>query len=290
MLRSLLFVPGNNPAMIQNADVFGSDAVIFDLEDSVHVAEKDNARNLISEYLETYPVLPDVVIIRINSLDTPFWEADLDAVVSKSVDWIMLPKAGVEEIKKLTLKLESIEKIKQIEKTIKIMPIIELASSLVDLENIAKQERVKGVLFGAEDYRADMGIKRSDTGVELLYPRSRIAVVAKASMIEAIDTPFVDVMNDTALISDCHNASALGMTGKAAIHPRQVMTINDSFSPPKDQIEWASKVMKAKRQADEKNLGVFSLDGKMIDKPIIARAESILKIAKEYGIGGEADD
>ncbi len=290
MLRSLLFVPGNNPGMLQSADVFGADAVIFDLEDSVHVAEKDNARNLVKAYLDTFPNLPKQIMIRINALDSGFFTADLDMLVSDRIDWIMLPKATVPEIKELSKRLSKLENDRKMNKKIRIMPIIELATSLIVIETIAAQKRVAGVLFGAEDYRADMSIKRTPEGTELFYPRSRIAVAARANKIDAIDTPFTDVTDDDALASDCDLASTLGMTGKAAIHPRQIQIINEHFSPSRELIDWANKVLKAKLEASKKGLGVFSLDGKMIDKPIISRAESIIRQAKACGLSGVEDE
>jgi len=290
MIRSLLFVPGNNPAMLQNSDVFGADGVIFDLEDSVHVIEKDNARNLVSRYLEEFPSLPGRIMIRINAIDTPFYEADLETIVSDRIDTIMLPKATIESVKGLSQRLTVLEKTKKMTKTITIFPIIERAISLLEVKDIASLERVDGLLFGAEDYCSEMGIKRTLAGTELIYPRSLIALCAKANDIDAIDTPFVDVSDDLALVQDCQAGAILGMNGKAAIHPRQVGTINEVFSPSSEQIFWAKKVLEAKKEADRKGLGVFSLDGKMIDKPIIERAGRIAELAERFGLFRDNDD
>jgi len=251
MLRSLLFVPGNNPSMLQNADVFGADAVIFDLEDSVHVFEKDNARNLVRNYLERYPALPTKILIRINAIDSPFFEADLLTIVSDK---------------------------------------IEKATSVLEAQEIATLERVEGLMFGAEDYCSEMGIKRTDAGTELIYPRSHIAICCKAANIDSIDTPFVDVMDEEGLEKDCMMSFNLGFNGKAAIHPRQVQIINQHFSPAKEQIDWALKVLEAKKEADKKGLGVFSLDGKMIDKPIIERALKIRQMAERFNLLEKTDE
>ncbi len=284
MLRSLLFVPGNNPSMLQNSDVFGADAVIFDLEDSVHVIEKDNARNLVKNYLEKYPALPTKILIRINSIDSPFFEADLLAIVSNQIDAIVLPKANISAVTMLAKKLIELEKKKSMAKIISIIPIIESATSLLEAQVIASLERVEGLLFGAEDYCLEMGIKRTKTGNELIYPRSHIAICCKAANVEAIDTPFVDVMDEEGLEIDCDMAFGLGFTGKAAIHPRQAQIINHHFSPAQEQITWALKVLEAKKEADKKGLGVFSLDGKMIDKPIIERALKIREMANKFNL------
>lgn len=290
MIRSLLFVPGNNPSMLQNADVFGADGVIFDLEDSVHVFEKDNARNLVQSYLERYPVLPAMILVRINAIDSPFYEEDLKAIVSDRIDAIMLPKADVSGVKLLTEKLHEIEKTKKLTKRISIIPIIEKASSVLEAQNIASLKRVQGLLFGAEDYCSEMGIIRTTTGTELIYPRSHIAICCKAANIDAIDTPYVDISDEEGLERDCRAAYNLGLKGKAAIHPKQIQTINELFSPSEAQILWALKVLEAKKEADRKGLGVFSLDGKMIDKPIIERADNIRKQAIRFNLLEKANE
>ncbi|MDD5293140.1 MAG: CoA ester lyase [Candidatus Izemoplasmatales bacterium] len=284
MNRSYLFVPGNNPSMIQTADVFGADAVIFDLEDSVHVNEKDNARSLVHDYLMAHPVLPKKVVIRINAMNSPFFEADLNHVLSDRIDAILLPKARRDDIVLLKDIMKQIASKKRLTKPVKIIALVELASSLLEVESIVAIDGVEGVLFGAEDFASDMEIKRSESGEEIFYPRARIACACKAYGIEAIDTPYTDVLNDEGLIQDALKAQGLGMTGKAAIHPRHIEAIHTVFSPSKDQILWARKVLHALKEAKDKGLGVFSLDGKMIDKPIIDRAKTIIHKAQVYGL------
>ena len=282
MRRSLLFIPGNNPAMLQNADVFGSDAVIFDLEDAVNVTEKDNARNLIHYYLETHTFLPMEVVIRINGLDTDYYLDDLDKVVSDSIDTIMLPKAKVQEVKELDAILSKLEKERNLKKTIKIIPIIELAQSVLQVEEIASLNRVDGILLGAEDLSSDMEVARTKEGREIEYARCRVAMACKAYQIDAIDTPFTDVNDNEGLKKDCLNCKSLGMNAKAAIHPNQIDTINESFLPTQKLIIWAKRVMVATEEANKKGIGAFSLDGKMIDKPVIERAMKILKKAQRF--------
>ena len=246
-MRSFLFVPGNNPSMIQNADVFDADVVIFDLEDSVHAGEKDNARNLLSDYLSQNPMLPKKIAIRINAPDSPFYEADLLSMVSDKIDFIVFPKASVQTTQKLGSDLFQLEQIKQMEKKIDIIPIIELASSLVEASKIASASRVRALLFGAEDYCSDLEIKRTLSGEALFYPRSVIAVACKAYGLIAIDTPFTDVRDDIGLEQDAKTAVLLGLNAKAAIHPRQIQIINRIFSPQQDQLDWALKVIEAEK-------------------------------------------
>ena len=283
MRRSLLFIPSNNPAMLQNADIFGADSVIFDLEDAVNITEKDNARNLLFYYLNAHDNLPMEVVVRINGLDTKYYKEDLEKIVSDNIDTIMLPKATIEYVTELDKILSEIENRKQMSKKIKVLPIIELAYSVLQVETIASLNRVDGILLGAEDLTSDMEVTRTKKGEEIRYPRARVAMACKAFKIDAIDTPFTDVTDNVGLKEDALFAMQLGMNCKAAIHPNQLDTINEVFMPSSAQIIWASRVMKANEDANAKGLGVFSLDGKMVDKPVLDRARKILAKAKKFG-------
>ena len=282
MRRSLLFIPGNNPAMLSNADVFGSDGVIFDLEDAVNVVEKDNARNLIHYYLEDHPNLDLEVVVRINGLDTEFYQADLDMIVSDNIDAIMLPKARITYLEELDKLLTKYEKERCLKKKIKILPIIELAISVLEVDKIASMNRVDGILLGAEDLSSDMEVARTKEGKEIEYARCRVAAACKAYQIDAIDTPFTDVNDKEGLTKDCLNAQTLGMNAKAAIHPNQIDTINEVFLPSEKLINWALRVKQASDEASAKGIGVFSLDGKMVDKPVMDRANKILAKATKF--------
>ena len=283
MRRSLLFIPSNNPAMLQNADIFGADSVIFDLEDAVNITEKDNARNLLFYYLSAHENLPMEVVVRINGLDTKYYQEDLEKIVSDNIDTIMLPKATIEYVNELDKLLTDIENRKKMSKKIKVLPIIELAISVLQVDTIASLNRVDGILLGAEDLTSDMEVVRTKKGVEIEYPRAKVAMACKAYKIDAIDTPFTDVNDNLGLKDDALHAMQLGMNCKAAIHPNQLDTINEVFMPSQTQIIWASRVMKANEDANAKGLGVFSLDGKMVDKPVLDRARKILAKAKKFG-------
>ena len=283
MRRSLLFIPSNNPAMLQNADIFGADSVIFDLEDAVNITEKDNARNLLYYYLNAHENLPMEVVVRINGLDTKYHKEDIEKIVSDRIDTIMLPKATIEYVNELDKILTEIEAKKNMSKKIKVLPIIELAMSVLQVDTIASLNRVDGILLGAEDLSSDMEVLRTKKGEEIEYPRAKVAMACKAYKIDAIDTPFTDVTDNEGLRVDALHAMQLGMNCKAAIHPNQLDTINEVFMPSQTQIIWASRVMKANEDANAKGLGVFSLDGKMVDKPVLDRARKILAKAKKFG-------
>ncbi|MFA5525602.1 MAG: CoA ester lyase [Acholeplasmataceae bacterium] len=275
MTRSLLFIPANTPAMIQNADIFEADAIIFDLEDAIHPLEKDAARILLKEYFKTNPHLNIDVIIRINDVSSPYFLSDIKHIMKWPVQGIMLPKASIASVEELDQLLSKYEKRKKNHEPLWIIPIIEQARSLFEVHTIASHVRVKALLLGGEDLATDLEVERTQDGEEILLARQLVIYAAKAYGKEAIDTPFTHVDNAEGLISDAKHAKRLGMTGKACIHPIQIDTINELFSPTQEQIDYAKKIVLAEEQASGK--GAFSVDGKMIDKPIIMRAKKLLE-------------
>jgi citrate lyase subunit beta/citryl-CoA lyase len=284
MRRSLLFIPSNVPAMLQNADVFAADAVIFDLEDSVIVDQKDAAGMLLKQYLNQFNDLKLEKIVRINGLDTPFYEKDLDMIVSDAIDTLMVPKANIKELELLSKHLDKLEKQRKMTKKIQVIPIIELAKSLIELDEIAKLPRVNGLLLGAEDLATDLEVERTEIGHEIFYARSKVIIAAKANQIDAIDTPYTHTGNVEGLIKDASFAKSIGMNAKACIHPNQIDEVNRIFSPSQKEINYAKKVLLAHKEADKNQKGAFSVDGKMIDKPIIMRCEKIIEKAKKWGL------
>lgn len=284
MRRSLLFIPGNNPSMLQNSDVFEADSIIIDLEDAVNITEKDSARNLVKSYLNTKKKFNSEMIVRINGMDTKYYQDDLNSIVSDQIDAIMLPKASSQNLAKLDEILTEIEGKNHLTKRIKIIPIVELASSLIEVNSIASSKRVDGILLGAEDFTSDMEVYRTKEGKEISYARSAIAVASVANHIEAIDTPFTDVNDFIGLEEDIKNSLQLGMKAKAAIHPNQIEIINRMYAPTPDQIVWAKQIMAALENANKNKLGAFSVNGKMVDKPVIERASKILKKAEIFNI------
>ncbi|MFW5888903.1 MAG: HpcH/HpaI aldolase/citrate lyase family protein [Bacillota bacterium] len=280
MFRSLLFVPGNNPSMLQNADIFMSDAIIFDLEDSVNLTEKDNARNLVETYLLTTKELPNSVILRINPVNSDLIEADLNLLKIGKIDYILLPKANKISILVLDKFLTKLENKFDLKYT-KIICLIEETKSVIDVYELAKHERVEALMLGAEDLTSELEINRSIAGEEIFYARSRVIYSAISNKIIPIDTPFTDIDNHEGLIKDCKNANNLGMKAKAAIHPNQLETINKIFSPSDEQINWAKALLE---KAKELNKGAFQFQGKMIDKPILEKAKKIIEKAKLFDL------
>lgn len=281
MFRSLLFVPGNNPSMLQNADVFIADGIIFDLEDSITITEKDNARNLVNNYLETSSVLPKKVILRTNPVDTIWFKKDLELLKSKKIDYLLLPKMDLSTFELSIQLLDRFEESENLDKT-KIIALIETAKGVNEVQYFAENKRVFGLLLGAEDLANDLEVERTALGVEILFSRSKVVLSSVANKIIPIDTPYTDISNVNGLIEDCKFARSLGMKAKACIHPNQLESVNHIFSPSNEEITWAQQIVKLSIENDKK--GAFQYKGKMIDKPIIDKAKKIIDNAKLYDL------
>ena len=293
MRRSMLFLPGNNPNMLINASALGADSVIFDLEDAVSPAEKDAARILVRNTMRYMDLGGCEVVVRINSVDTAFWKKDLDYVIPERPGVILLPKsASPEDVRTVDAYITELEKRCGLpHMSVRIMPLIETALGVENSFGIASAStRVCALFLGAEDLTADLRCRRTKEGREIEYARTRLVVAARAAGVEVYDTPFTDVNDDEGIVKDAELAKALGFSGKASISPRHVEVINTVFSPTLDEIEYAYEVMDAIRIAKEQGKGAIALRGKMIDAPIVARAEQTIAAAKELGIKRRYDN
>ena len=287
MRRSMLFLPGNNPNMLINGNCLGADAVIFDLEDAVSPQEKDAARILVRNTMRHMDFNGCEIVVRINSVDTQYWKEDLDVILPEKPDLILLPKTGMPEDALLADEyMTEVEKKFGIEEgAVGLMPLIETALGVENSYNIAScSKRVKALFLGAEDLTADLQCKRTKEGREIEYARTRLIVAARAAGVDVYDTPFTDVNDDEGIVEDAKLAKSLGFTGKASISPRHVEVINEVFSPTEDEISYAYEVIDAIRLAKEQGKGAISLHGKMVDAPIVARAERTISMAEALGL------
>ena len=287
MRRSMLFLPGNNPNMLINGNCLGSDAVIFDLEDAVSPSEKDAARILVRNTMRYMDFGGCEKIVSINSIDTPYWKADIDAILPQKPDLILLPKTGMasDVLEADAYMAEVEEKLGFAKNTVGLMPLIETALGVENAFAIASAtKRVQALFLGAEDLTADLQCKRTKEGREIEYARTRLVVAARAAGVDVYDTPFTDVNDDAGIVADAQLAKALGFTGKASISPRHVEVINQVFSPTLKEIHYAYEVMDAIAQAKAQGKGAIALHGKMVDAPIVARAERTIAMAKALGL------
>ena len=288
MRRSMLFLPGNNPNMLINGNCLGADAVIFDLEDAVSPTEKDAARILVRNTMRYMDFRGCEIIVRINSVDTAYWKQDIDAILPYKPALLLLPKAStakdVLEVDSYMTEVE--ERLGLEENTVGLMPLIETALGVENAYNIAScSSRVQALFLGAEDLTADLQCKRTKEGREIEYARTRLVVAARAAGIQVYDTPFTDVNDDEGIVKDATLAKALGFSGKASISPRHVEVINQVFSPTQKDIDYAYEVMEAIAAAKAQGKGAIALHGKMIDAPIVARAQQTIAMAEALGLG-----
>lgn len=284
MRRTMLFLPGNNPNMIGNGGLLGADSLIFDLEDAVSPDEKDAARELLKNALTSLNFGKCERIIRVNGLDTPFWEEDLRAVLPLGPEAILLPKvSGADDIRKLEDMLTALEqKFALASGQTKVIALLETAIGIENAYLIAvASSRMAALFLGAEDLSADLQCARTAEGEEIRYARGRVVCAARAAGIEAYDTPFTDVRDMQGLEKDAFFAKGLGFTGKACISPAHVATVNRIFSPSLKEIDYAREVFEAIAQAKRQGKGAISLRGKMIDAPIVQRARLVLEAASE---------
>jgi len=285
--RSLLYVPGNMPSMLQNIPVFGSDAVIIDLEDAVPHSEKDAARRLVRRFLEGYRDRDKEVLVRINPLDSGWAQDDLREVLPAFPDGVRLPKADTPEIvERLDTLLTEFEEELGLEiGRFRILPSIESAEGVINAIDIARcSPRLIGLAFGAEDYTASMEIERSKTGEGLLGARERVLWGAKAAGIPAIDSIYADVKDMDGFRAEVELVKALGYTGKSLVNPRQIEVVHEVFAPKPEEIAYARDVIDAIQRAREMGTGVISLRGKMVDAPVVKRAYRTLRTAFAQGL------
>ena len=285
--RTLLFVPGNMPSMLQNIPLFECDSVIIDLEDAVNHAEKDAARHLVSRFLSSWKDRNKEVLVRINPLYTKWGGDDLQAILPQMPDAIRFPMCETGEMAlELDAELAKYETANGLQVgRFGILPSIETVKSVLNAYAIATStKRIFGLAFGAEDYTASMGVARTNSGEDLLHPRMMVVMAAKAAGIQAIDSVFSDVNDMEALRRETELVKRIGYTGKCMVNPRQTDIIHEVFAPKQEEIDYAQDVVEAIKQAQKMGTGVISLRGKMVDAPVVKRAIHTLQLAYAQGM------
>ena len=271
--------------MLLSASILGADSVILDLEDAVALNQKDSARILVREAIKTLDFSAVEVMVRINPVGTTYWQKDLDYIIPVMPDVIMIPKATKQDVEEVESYIEQLEEKYQLPKKVSFVLIAETAYGVETIvETLRCSKRINGVLLGAEDLTTDLEIVRTKEGHEIEYARSKIAMACRAFSVQAIDTPFTDVDDFEGLANDTKHAKSLGFTAKSLINPRQVDTVHEVFAPTDAEIAYAQAIMDEKERALAEGLGVFSYKGKMVDQPIIVRAEKILSLARKLGL------
>jgi citrate lyase subunit beta/citryl-CoA lyase len=281
-MRSLLFVPGNKGRMLTKALGTRPDVLVPDMEDSVPDAEKETARRTIAEFLPRLASTGALLVPRVNSLETEWIEADLAAVVGPAIHGISVGKvrrAGdVAAISALLAKLERRAGVAV--GHVGLIPWIETAEAIVHCHDVCKASaRIVAVAFGAEDFTNDMGIDRLDENSQLAYARSALCTAARAAGVLALDTPYFQFRNQDGLARDAAAARHIGFKGKFAIHPDQIPALNACFTPSDAEIAEAQRIVAAFEEAEKHGRGSTSLDGRVIDVPVVKRARAVLRAA-----------
>ncbi len=283
--RTMMFVPGNNPGMLINAGIYGADTIIFDLEDSVALSEKDAARHLVSNAMKSITYSCEVAV-RINHISTPFGYKDLETILAVKPDLIRLPKAetaaDIEEIDEIITAAE----IKHgfLPGSINMMAAIETAKGIRNAYSIATASpRMVALAIGGEDYLADIQTSRTKDGKEFFAGRGQLILAAREAGIHAIDTVFGDVNNEEDFIAETIRIKEMGFDGKSVVNPRQINIVHEIYTPTEKEIDHAQRVIAAYKESLARKSGVVSLNGKMIDIPVVKRAQRTLAYANAVG-------
>ena len=267
-----------------NAGLHSADGIILDLEDSVAPEKKDEARILVRNALRQINFCGAERMVRINQGERGL--EDLHFVIPHNVNLVLLPKCeSADYIKQVEKEIAGIKKKFNLKNHVFLMPIIESALGIENSFEIARgSENIVAVAIGLEDYTADLGVSRTAEGKESFYARTRLVVAAKAAGIQPIDSVFSDVADMEALKQNVLVSKSLGFEGMGCIHPRQIPVIRQGFAPDETEIEKSKKIVLAFETAKLKGLGVVALGSKMIDPPVVARAQKIIDLAVRLGL------
>jgi len=277
--RSRLYIPGNQAKLMLNAGIHKPDGIILDLEDSVSQSEKHSARLIVRNALRHLNFFKAERMVRINQGEIGL--TDLESIIPHNVHLILIPKVEkASELIEIDERILNISKRYGRKEPVYLMPIIESASGILNAFEIANASKNNAAIaIGLEDYTADIGVERTNEGKESLFARSQLINAARSANIQAIDTVFSDVGDEDALRKSVKDAKKLGFDGKGCIHPRQIKPIHEEFSPSSHQIEKAKNIVLAFDEAQKRGLGVVSLGSKMIDPPVVKRAQKTIQIA-----------
>ena len=284
--RSLLFVPGGEPRKLERADSAGADTLVFDLEDSVEPGSKERARILVAERIAAGTGEAERVV-RINGCQTPYFERDVFEVVAAGARCLMLPKSSPATLSLARLQLASVEQRLSLEAgCIRLLGLVENANGIARLpQPLDDPTRLEALCFGNADFSLDMGLADGDLSAGAVYhARCSLAISAVAAGVVAIDGVCLTIRDDNAFESEARTALGLGFTGKLCIHPSQVALANHVFTPTPDQIALARRVVDASSAAERRGQGVFALDGKMVDAPVLELQQRLLERARRAGV------
>lgn len=285
--RALLYMPGDDARKINKALRLGVDSICMDLEDGVAWNQKAAARSQVKQALQAYDFGRSERLVRINPVNSPFFLDDLIAVVGDRPDGLVIPKIEyAEHVRRVSIRIGEQEQAHGIPVgSIPLIVIVETARGIVNLKEIAGADRrLVALVFGAEDYAGDLGAVRTPAGEEVFFARSAVVAHAAAFSLQAIDMVFVDFMDQGGLVREAQLGRQLGYTGKQVIHPSQVEPVQQVFTPDEKNIQAALRLIEAFEEHQNKGVGAFAVDGKMVDAPMIRAARQVLDRARAAGL------
>ena len=286
-MRTLLFVPAQRQSMVEKAAAIPADVIVLDLEDAVPPNEKDAARSRLRVSIDSLKAAGKTVHVRVNHLDTGLTKDDLTAAIGPGLDGLLFPKAqGAAQVRELDVMIRERELHSDVRPgTVALIPMIETARGVLRCEEIAQAStRIAGLALGGEDYAADIGVPRTNEANEFEYSRRVIIHCAVAYGLQPLDAIYATLHDEAGLLADARYARSIGMKGKYVVHPDQVATVNQVFSPTPQELESARKVVSAYDQAMKDGIGVIDVDGQLVDVPVANRARDLLAYAKAIGL------
>lgn len=283
--RAILYMPGNNWKMITKSITLGVDSICMDMEDGTAVNKKAEARETIAKALQELDFRSSEKLARINSIGSGWEKDDIEAVLPYQPDGIVIPKVeSVEQIEWASKIIESAElKYGWKVNSIRILIGIETAKGILNLKEIASHPRLDAMIFGGEDFAASIGATRTKDAIELLYACQAVIVACAANDLQAIDIVTIDYKNIELLKEESEFGAGLGFSGKQIIHPNQVSVVQEAFTPSQEAIDHAKRIVETFEANQKEGKGAYSLDGKMIDMPLLKHAQKVLSRAKVSG-------
>lgn len=276
--RALLYMPGDNWKMITKSITLGVDSICMDMEDGAAVNKKAEARETIVKALQELDFGSSEKLARINSIGSGWEKDDIEAVLPHQPDGIVIPKVeSYEQVEWASKIIESAElKYGWKVNSIRILIGIETAKGILNLKEIASHPRLDAMIFGGEDFAASIGATRTKDAIELLYARQAVIVACAANDLQAIDIVTIDYKDVENLKRESEFGAGLGFSGKQIIHPNQVSIVQEAFTPSAEEIAYAKRIIETFEASQKEGKGAYSLDGKMIDMPLLKNAQKVL--------------
>ena len=284
--RALLYMPGDDQHKIEKATSLGVDCICMDMEDGVAISRKAEARSVIAQAMRELIFGESERCIRINSIGSGFESYDLAAALAADPDTIVVPKIeSAEQVKWVSEHIEKYELSSNHDLgSVRLLVGVETAKGILNLREIAEaDQRLEAIIFGAEDYAASIGAKRTKEGTEVLYARQAVVTACAANDLQAIDMVYIDFRNEEGLRLEAEQGAGFGFSGKQIIHPNQVPVVQEAFTPSNEAVDYARRIVETFETSQREGKGAYALDGKMIDMPLLKNAQKVLDRARAAG-------